>query len=81
MAKDAQNLPLPERIAAVLHEARWLVLAAVSIYLIMALGGYDRTDPGWSHASSAASLSNPAGRFGAWLSDLALFLFGLSAWC
>ncbi len=63
-----------------LHEARWLVLAAVSIYLVMALGGYDRTDPGWSHASSAASLSNPAGRFGAWLSDLALFLFGLSAW-
>ncbi|HEY9191978.1 MAG TPA: DNA translocase FtsK 4TM domain-containing protein [Methyloversatilis sp.] len=63
-----------------LHEARWLVLAVVSIYLVMALGGYDRADPGWSHASSSAVLSNPAGRFGAWLSDLALFLFGLSAW-
>jgi S-DNA-T family DNA segregation ATPase FtsK/SpoIIIE len=25
-------------------------------------------------------LHNPGGRFGAWLSDLALFLFGLSAW-
>jgi DNA segregation ATPase FtsK/SpoIIIE, S-DNA-T family len=80
VAKDAQHLPLPERIASVLHEARWLVLAAVALYLVMVLGGYDRADPGWSHAAAAGALSNPGGRFGAWLSDLALFLFGLSAW-
>jgi S-DNA-T family DNA segregation ATPase FtsK/SpoIIIE len=80
VAKDAQQLPLPERIAAVLHEARWLVLAALALYLVMALGGYDRADPGWSHAAASEALSNPAGRFGAWLADLALFLFGLSAW-
>ncbi len=80
MAKDAQQLPLPERIAAVLHEARWLVLAAVALYLTMVLGGYDRADPGWSHAGVTEALANPGGRFGAWLADLALFLFGLSAW-
>lgn len=80
VAKDAQQLPLPERIAAVLHEARWLVLAAIALYLVMVLGGYDRADPGWSHASVVEQLHNPGGRFGAWLSDLALFLFGLSAW-
>lgn len=80
MAKDAQQLPLPERIAAVLHEARWLVLAAVALYLTMVLGGYDRADPGWSHAGVSDALANPGGRFGAWLADLALFLFGLSAW-
>jgi S-DNA-T family DNA segregation ATPase FtsK/SpoIIIE len=80
VAKDAQQLPLPERIAAVLHEARWLVLAAIALYLVMVLGGYDRADPGWSHASVVEQLHNPGGRFGAWLSDLALFLFGISAW-
>ncbi len=80
VAKDAQQLPLPERIAAVLHEARWLVVAAIALYLVMVLGGYDRADPGWSHASVVEQLHNPGGRFGAWLSDLALFLFGLSAW-
>ncbi|MBL8468397.1 DNA translocase FtsK [Methyloversatilis discipulorum] len=63
-----------------LHEARWLVLAAIALYLVMVLGGYDRADPGWSHASVVEQLHNPGGRFGAWLSDLALFLFGLSAW-
>ncbi|OYW32553.1 MAG: cell division protein FtsK, partial [Methyloversatilis sp. 12-65-5] len=63
-----------------LHEARWLVLAALALYLVMALGGYDRADPGWSHAAASEGLANPAGRFGAWLADLALFLFGLSAW-
>ncbi len=80
MAKDAQQLPLPERIAAVLHEARWLILGALALYLVMVLGGYDRADPGWSHASVVEHVHNPGGRFGAWLSDLALFLFGLSAW-
>ncbi len=72
--------PLPEKIVALVNEARWLLLAAVGAYLALALWGYDHTDPGWSHAVQAAGVTNPAGRFGAWLADLTLYLFGFSAW-
>ncbi len=72
--------PLPERIAALVHEARWLVVAAVGLYLALILWGYDKADPGWSQAAQAEAIANPGGRFGAWLADLLLYLFGLSAW-
>jgi S-DNA-T family DNA segregation ATPase FtsK/SpoIIIE len=72
--------PLPERIAALVHEARWLVVAALGLYLALILWGYDQVDPGWSRAAEVAAIANPGGRFGAWLADLLLYLFGLSAW-
>ena len=72
--------PLPEKVAVVLQESRWLALVALAIYLGLALAGYHRADPGWSHAIPNATLHNPAGRSGAWLADLLLYLFGLSAW-
>jgi S-DNA-T family DNA segregation ATPase FtsK/SpoIIIE len=72
--------PLPEKIVSLVNEARWLVLAAVAAYLALALGGYRYDDPGWSHAVKAEVVLNPAGRFGAWLADVVLYLFGFSAW-
>ena len=72
--------PLPEKIALVLQESRWLALIVLAAFLGLALWGYNRADPGWSHAMQGASLHNPAGRGGAWLADLLLYLFGVSAW-
>jgi S-DNA-T family DNA segregation ATPase FtsK/SpoIIIE len=72
--------PLPERIAALVHEARWLVVAALGLYLALILIGFDKADPGWSQAADVEKIANPGGRFGAWLADLMLYLFGLSAW-
>ena len=72
--------PLPEKIAALLQESRWLVLIVVASFIALSLWGYDRSDPGWSHAVYKATLHNPAGRSGAWLADLLLYVFGLSAW-
>ncbi len=73
--------PLPEKIASLVHEARWLLIGLVGIYLALILWGYDRADPGWSHAATLDRVANPGGRFGAWLADLLLYLVGLSAWC
>jgi len=73
-------VPLPERIVALVNEVRWLVLGAVGIYLAMILWGYAPADPGWSHAAAVERVANPGGRFGAWLADLSLYLFGVSAW-
>src|SRR5574338_633306 len=72
--------PLSERIAGLLQETRWLVLGVVSIYVALVLVGYNKADPGWSHATGNGMVSNPGGRFGAWLADLLFYLFGLSAW-
>ena len=72
--------PLPEKIAVVLQESRWLAMIAFSAFLALSLWGYRRGDPGWSHAVQGGVLHNPAGRSGAWLSDLLLYVFGLSAW-
>ena len=72
--------PLPEKIAVVLHESRWLALIVLAAFLSLAMWGYHRGDPGWSHAVPGTALHNPAGRGGAWLADLFLYVFGLSAW-
>jgi S-DNA-T family DNA segregation ATPase FtsK/SpoIIIE len=80
MAVKAPTQPLPEKIVGLLNEARWLVLGAVAAYLGMVLWGFDRADPGWSHAAAVDHIANPGGRFGAWLADLLLYLLGLSAW-
>ncbi len=79
-SKGSAAQPLPERIAALVHEARWLAVAAVGLYLALILWGYDKADPGWSRSAEVAAIANPGGRFGAWLADLLLYLFGLSAW-
>ena len=72
--------PLPEKIGIILQESRWLALIALASFIGLALWGFNRADPGWSHAVSATTLRNPAGRGGAWLADLLLYVFGLSAW-
>ncbi|MCX8145940.1 MAG: DNA translocase FtsK 4TM domain-containing protein [Azovibrio sp.] len=72
--------PLPEKIGFLLQESRWLVIGALALFLALSLWGYHPGDPGWSHAVGTSVLHNPAGRAGAWISDLLLYLFGLSAW-
>jgi len=72
--------PLPEKIVALLQEARWLVLGVVAFYIGLILYGFSKADPGWSHAAQVERIANPGGRIGAWLADLLLYLFGLSAW-
>ncbi|MDR1934474.1 MAG: DNA translocase FtsK 4TM domain-containing protein [Candidatus Accumulibacter sp.] len=72
--------PLPEKIGFILQESRWLALIVLAAFLGLSLWGFDRADPGWSHAVSVSAVHNPAGRSGAWLADVLLYIFGFSAW-
>ena len=72
--------PLPEKIGTLLQESRWLAVGAVALFLTMALWGFNKEDAGWSHAIVSHSMHNPAGRAGAWIADLMLYIFGFSAW-
>jgi DNA segregation ATPase FtsK/SpoIIIE, S-DNA-T family len=50
------------------------------VYLLLVFVTYQRTDPGWSHSATDAVTRNAGGPFGAWLADVLLYLFGLSAY-
>jgi S-DNA-T family DNA segregation ATPase FtsK/SpoIIIE len=72
--------PLPAKLASLLREAKWLALLAAAAYLLLVLATYHRSDPGWSHSATAAVAQNAGGRAGAWIADVLLYLFGLSAY-
>nr|WP_294863310.1 DNA translocase FtsK [uncultured Pseudogulbenkiania sp.] len=74
------STPLPPRLVSLLREAWWLLMAVAAVYLVLILASYSPHDPSWSHSSPDPSVRNYGGAFGAWVSDLMLYLFGLSAW-
>ena len=78
-AAAAQN-PLPPRIAALIRESWWLLLVGASAYLLLILFTYHKGDPAWSVSATSGVVQNAGGRFGAWLADVLLYLFGLSAY-
>src|SRR4051812_47116680 len=80
IAEKTSGVPLPARLAGLLREARWLLLVAVAAYLLLIFATFQRSDPGWSHSATGAVTRNGGGVVGAWLSDVLLYLFGLSAY-
>lgn len=78
-ARTAGN-PLPPRLASLLRESSWLALLALALYLALVLWTYRPQDPGWSRSATVRQIGNAGGHFGAWLADILLYLFGISAW-
>ena len=79
-AKPKAAPPPQNRLVRLLLEARWIICAVLTAYLVIIFMSYSKTDPGWSHASAVSHLNNWGGRIGAWVADLMLFVFGASAW-
>src|SRR5262245_16752051 len=77
--RAARN-PLPPKIAALLRESGWFALLALALYLGLILYTYSKADPGWSHSVTSTVIHNSGGRVGAWMADVLLYLFGLSAY-
>jgi len=78
-AKVARN-PLPPKIAALVRESWWLAFLAVALYLLLVLFTFHKGDPGWSHSIVPEHIENGGGVVGAYLADLLLFVFGVSAY-
>jgi S-DNA-T family DNA segregation ATPase FtsK/SpoIIIE len=74
------------RVSGVSASAGWrtqlalLVGAVVWLLALIALATHHAADPGFSTSGTGAPLQNRAGSLGAWVSDLAFFLVGYSAW-
>ncbi|MBC3929333.1 DNA translocase FtsK [Undibacterium sp. CY21W] len=79
-SKSPPPPPLPNKMVVLLMEARWLIFAALSVCLILILATYSKADPGWSQSSVVPKIHNLGGKFGAWLADVVLYVFGFSAW-
>jgi DNA segregation ATPase FtsK/SpoIIIE, S-DNA-T family len=79
-AQKSSGAPLPAKLAGLLREAKWLVLVALAAYLLLILASYRKADPAWSHSATGATVANPGGAVGAWLADVLLYLFGISAY-
>ncbi|TAM86673.1 MAG: DNA translocase FtsK [Candidimonas sp.] len=72
--------PLQVRLSGLVREARWFAFAALAAWLALVLATWNPADPAWSHSVQLTTATNQGGRFGAYVSDLLLFLFGYSAW-
>ena len=71
---------LSPKFARLLRESWWLLIVAAFLYLALTLVTYSKRDPAWSTTGVGEPIVNRGGVLGAWLSDLLLYLFGLSAW-
>ena len=71
---------LSPRFARLVRESWWLLVVAAFLYLGADSRDVHEDDPGWSFSGTGAPLVNRGGVAGAWLADLLLYLFGLSAW-
>lgn len=80
MARKSPGHSFSPKVGRLLRESAYLLLIGIALYLIMILVTYDRNDAGWSHSGIFNEVQNAGGYAGAWLSDLLLYLFGVSAW-
>src|SRR4030066_1421674 len=82
MARPASRspTPLPPRMQRLLREARALLVGFAALLLAAILLTHNVADPGFSTTGDGATIHNFGGNSGAWLSDLLLMIFGVSAW-
>ena len=59
-----------------MREGVFIILMAVSIYLLLSLVTFNINDPGWNHSSGSSKVLNSGGYFGAMLANIFLLLFG-----
>ena len=74
--KQTPESPLSSQILKNFREVSVICLAAVSIFLFIALSSFYPGDTAWSHSASVDVIQNNTGIVGAWVADILLYLFG-----
>lgn len=68
-------------VQAVMNNTKWLLGVLATLYFALSLWCFDMDDPSWSRGVSVREQAhNWGGILGAYLSDIAYYLFGYSAW-
>jgi len=73
--------PIARHVQRGLREGGFLLLLALSAYLLISLASFHPADPAWSHTGLGGErIHNVGGRVGAWFADFFLYLFGFVAY-
>jgi len=76
---NGQSLSFPELLIRICRESSLIIVATLSLFLLVALLGFDPKDSGWSHMGYHPEISNFAGPVGAWFADLMISGLGIGA--
>lgn len=63
-----------------LREGILIFILALSLLLLLSLCTYQATDPSWSNTGQTQDIANAAGKAGAWLADILLYICGYLAY-
>ena len=77
---SAFAFPVSQHLVQRLREGILIALGGIALFLLIALLTHHPTDPGWSQAGSSNVVHNEGGMVGAWVADIALYLFGQFAY-
>ncbi|MGB1739817.1 MAG: DNA translocase FtsK [Pseudomonadales bacterium] len=64
-----------------LKESLIILQLLLAFLLAAALYSFNPADPGWTYTGSSAEATNWVGSAGAWLADVLLVIFGITAFC
>ena len=71
----------PEHVVNLINDALWLFGLMVTVFIAISLASFKMTDPAWSRSvPKSDDIANFGGLFGAYVSDVGYYLFGLSFW-
>jgi S-DNA-T family DNA segregation ATPase FtsK/SpoIIIE len=68
-----------DKFGKLMTEIKWFLSLAACIALLLILVSYQQQDPSWSN-NSGGEIKNIGGKAGAYISDLMLYVFGVSAY-
>ena len=81
LQKNEEKKARPEHVVNLINDALWLFGLVITIYLVISLASFSMDDPAWSRSVPKSNdVANLGGLFGAYLSDVGYYLFGLSFW-
>ncbi len=77
--KSEAPTPLSVHLGRGAREALLIVLVAIGVFMMLALGTYSINDPGWFSTGFEKHVQNLGGVAGAWFGDILFYLFGYLA--
>ncbi len=80
LTKQQKKSAMPDFVRSRIKEVGFIGCCAAALFIIIALVTYNKTDLGWSSATSATDSANAAGAIGAWCADFSLMFFGYMAY-
>lgn len=63
-----------------LLEGGLIICCVLATYILLALTSFSPSDPGWSQSNFQGEINNWTGAVGAWIADILLYFFGVTAY-